>query len=64
MSRIFSILLIGFGGYYLFKKRFRLLNVILGNTMIRRFAVRAFMGIPGIKNRIMGSVFSQGSNPV
>ena len=64
MSRIISILLISVGGYFLFKKRFRLLNVILGNAMIRRAAVRSFMSIPGIRKRLMGSIFSQGPNPI
>jgi hypothetical protein len=64
MSRIISILLIAFGGYFLFKKRFRLLNGILGNAMIRRVAVRSFMSIPGIRNRLMGNIFSQGRNPI
>jgi len=63
MSRIFSILLVGVGGYYLFKKRFRLLNVILSNGFIRRLAVRSFMSIPAIRNRMMGTIFSQDPNP-
>ncbi|WP_338470250.1 hypothetical protein R4Z10_15795 [Niallia sp. XMNu-256] len=64
MSRILSILLMGFGGYFLFKRRFRVLNVILGNPMARRFAVRAFMSIPGVKNKVIGSVFPQGPKPI
>ncbi len=64
MSRILSILLMGFGGYFLFKKRFRVLNVILGNPMMRRLAVRTFMSIPGVKNKIIGSVFSQGPKTI
>ncbi|WP_428909113.1 hypothetical protein [Niallia sp. Krafla_26] len=64
MSRILSILLMGVGGYFLFKKRFRFLNAALGNPLIRKIAVNAFMRIPGMRNRIMGSVFSQGPNPI
>lgn len=64
MFRILSILFMGFGGYFIFKKRFRFLNTALGNPMIRKIAVSAFMRIPGMRNRIMGSVFSQGSNPI
>lgn len=64
MSRILSILLMGLGGYFLFKKRFRLLNTILGNPMLRRVAVRTFMSIPGVKDKVIGSVFSQGPKTV
>lgn len=64
MSRILSIFLIGVGGYYLFQKRFRVLNVVLGNTMIRQFFVRSLMNIPAIRNRMMGSVFSQNTKPI
>jgi uncharacterized protein YneF (UPF0154 family) len=64
MSRILSIIIISVGGYYLFQKRFRVLNVILGNTIIRRFFVSSLMSIPAIKNRMMSNVFSQNSYPV
>lgn len=64
MSRILSVLLMGFGGYVLFRKRFRLLNAILRNPLVRRYGVRLFMSIPGIKNKIIGSVFSQGPKTV
>lgn len=64
MSKIISILLIGISGYYLFQKRFRVLNVVLGNTIIRRFFVSSLMNIPAIRNRMMGSVFSQSPKPL
>lgn len=64
MSKILSIFLIGVGGYYLFQKRFRVLNVVLGNTMIRQFFVRTLMNIPAIRSRMMGSVFSQNTKPI
>jgi hypothetical protein len=59
MSKIISIFLIGISGYYLFQKRFRVLNVVFGNTIIRRLFVSSLMNIPAIRNRMMGSVFSQ-----
>jgi len=64
MSRILSIIIISVGGYYLFQKRFRVLNVILGNTIIRRFFVSSLMSIPAIKNRMMSNVFSQNPYPI
>lgn len=64
MSKIISIFLIGISGYYLFQKRFRVLNVILGNTIVRGFFVRSLMNIPAIRNRMMGTVFSQSPKPI
>ncbi|KAA9026293.1 hypothetical protein [Niallia endozanthoxylica] len=64
MGRVLSILAIGMGGYYLFQKRFRVINAVLGNSMMRRFFVRSLMNIPAIRNRMMGSVFSQGPKPI
>ncbi|WP_071395752.1 hypothetical protein [Bacillus tuaregi] len=64
MGRILSIILIGMGGYLLFQKRFRVINTVLGNSMMRRFFVRSLMNIPAIRNRMMGSVFSQGPSPI
>jgi hypothetical protein len=64
MSKIISIFLIGISGYYLFQKRFRVLNVVLGNTIIRRLFVSSLMNIPAIRNRMMGSVFSQSPKPI
>jgi hypothetical protein len=62
MSRLISILIIGVGGYYLFQRRYRMLNVILGNSMIRRFFVRSIMNIPAIRNRMMGSIFTSNNH--
>jgi hypothetical protein len=64
MSKIISIFLIGISGYYLFQKRFRVLNVVFGNTIIRRLFVSSLMNIPAIRNRMMGSVFSQSPKPI
>jgi hypothetical protein len=59
MSRLLSILLIGVGGYYLIKRRFRILNTVLGNPMIRRVVVGSVMSLPFVKKRMMNAVFSQ-----
>jgi hypothetical protein len=64
MSRLLSIILIVLGGYYLFQKRFRVLNMILGNSIIRRIFVSFFMNIPGVRDRIMGTVFPKNPYPI
>jgi hypothetical protein len=58
MSRIISILAIGVGGYYLYQNRFRVVNVVLGSTVLRRLFVTSLMNVPGVRNKMMKSVFS------
>ncbi|MDP4085227.1 MAG: hypothetical protein Q8934_11515 [Bacillota bacterium] len=58
MSRMLtSIFMIGTVGYVIFKFRYRLLNIFLGTGWIRRIAIGSVMGIPGIKRRMLQSVF-------
>ena len=59
MLKILYLILIVLGGYYLVQKRFRVLNSILGNSIIRRFFVSFLMNIPVIRNRMTGFVFPQ-----
>ena len=59
MLKVLYLILIAVGGYYLVQKRFRLLNFVLGNSMVRRFFVSSLMNIPAIRNRITGIVFPQ-----
>ncbi|MDZ5470999.1 hypothetical protein SM124_04450 (plasmid) [Bacillus sp. 31A1R] len=63
MSRLLSILLIGLGGYYIIQNRFRVLNVVFGNPMIRRLFVRSIMSFPVVRNRMMKSVFPGQGQP-
>ncbi|WP_075982302.1 hypothetical protein [Bacillus massilinigeriensis] len=62
MSRVFSILLIGVGGYYLFQNRYKLMNNIFAKPLIRKFLVSSIMKIPGIRNKMMGTLFSSQPN--
>ncbi len=41
----------------LYKWRYKLLNMILGNDSIRRMSVRAAMGIPGVRSRLISKAF-------
>jgi hypothetical protein len=58
MSRIISILAIGVGGYYLYQNRFKVMNVVLGSSVLRRLFVTSLMNVPGVRNKMMNSVFS------
>ncbi|HEO8418649.1 hypothetical protein [Niallia sp. FSL W8-0635] len=64
MSRVFSILLIALGGYFLFQKRYRVINSVLRNPFIRKYAVRILMSIPSVKRTMMNSVFGRSSNTI
>jgi len=60
MGRLLSIILIGISGYFVYQNRYRALNIIFKNAMIRKILVGSFMGIPGIRNRLMNLVFPSG----
>ncbi|MCM2531643.1 hypothetical protein NDK43_03545 [Neobacillus pocheonensis] len=58
MSRILtSILMIGSIGYFAFRFRYRIINVLLGAGWMRRLAVGSIMSMPGVKRKMMQSVF-------
>ena len=58
MSRILtSIFLIGSVGYFGFRYRYRIINLLLGSSWMRRIAVGSIMSFPGVKRRMMQSVF-------
>lgn len=59
MRTITSILMIGLTGYFAFKNRYRLMNVVLGSGLIRRIFVGTMMNIPGVRNKMMQTVFSR-----
>ncbi|WP_445490428.1 hypothetical protein [Niallia sp. 03133] len=58
MMRIISVLLIGIGGYFLLTKRYRVMNVVLRNRFVRQYLIKLVMSFPGIRNKMMGTVFS------
>ncbi|MEH7250585.1 hypothetical protein V7111_00430 [Neobacillus niacini] len=58
MSRMLtSIFMIGSIGYFAFRFRFRILNLLLRSGWLRRIAVGSFMSFPGVKNKMMQTVF-------
>ncbi|PLR85951.1 hypothetical protein CVD25_04345 [Bacillus canaveralius] len=59
MIRIMSsIFLIGTAGYFVFKNRYKLVNSAMRSPIGRRFFVASLMSIPGVKNKMMQTVFS------
>lgn len=58
MSRLISIFLIGLSGYFVYQNRYRVFNLLLGNMMIRRLLIGSFFNMPGLRDKMMKSVFS------
>ena len=62
MSRMLtSILMIGSIGFFIFRFRYRILNILLASRWMRRLAVGSIMGLPGVKRKMMQSVFGRPS---
>lgn len=62
MSRMLtSIIMIGSIGYFLYKYKFRLINVLLRSGWMRRIAVGSIMNFPGVKQKMMQSMFGKPS---
>jgi hypothetical protein len=58
MSRMFSsIFMIGTIGYFGYRYRYRLLNILIGTGWLRRLAVSSFMSVPGVRKKMMQTVF-------
>ncbi|MCH6266622.1 MULTISPECIES: hypothetical protein [Neobacillus] len=58
MSRMLtSIIMIGSLGYFAYRFRYRIINTLLSSGWLRRIAVSSMMSLPGIKRRMMQSVF-------
>jgi hypothetical protein len=58
MSRMLtSIFMIGSIGYFAFRFRYRIINLLLRSGWMRRIAVGSFMSFPGVKNKMMQTVF-------
>jgi len=58
LKKLVSVFLFSITGYFIYQNRFRLMNGILGNAFLRKFAISSLMGIPGIRQKIFQSVFS------
>jgi hypothetical protein len=61
IKRIISIFLFSMAGYFIFQNRYRVMNSLLGNAFLRRFAVSSLLGLPGVRNKIFQTVFASPS---
>ncbi|WP_053367139.1 hypothetical protein [Bacillus sp. FJAT-27245] len=56
---ISSAVMFSAAGYLIYRNRYRLMNILLGTGWVRKAAVRTIMGMPGVKRRMMDSVFGE-----
>ncbi|MEW9049633.1 MAG: hypothetical protein AB2392_00645 [Neobacillus sp.] len=60
MSRMLtSIFMIGSLGYFGFRYRYRIINLLLRSGWLRRVTVGSIMSFPGVKRKMMESVFGR-----
>jgi hypothetical protein len=60
MSRMLtSIFMIGSIGYFAYRFRYRIINLMLRSGWMRRIAVGSFMSFPGVKSKMMQTVFGR-----
>jgi hypothetical protein len=57
VRKMVSIFMLGLAGYLVFENRYRVMNMLLGNRFLRRIAVGSIMGLPGIRSKMMNSIF-------
>lgn len=58
VRKVVSIFMLGLAGYLVFENRYRVMNMLLRSRLLRRVAVGSIMGLPGIRNKMMNSLFS------
>lgn len=57
MQRFLAFLLISVLVFFGFRKRYRLLNLVLSSQMIRGLAVRSFFNMPFVRERLLKQMF-------
>ncbi|MFO1443470.1 hypothetical protein KDN24_09650 [Bacillus sp. Bva_UNVM-123] len=64
MGRFIWIIVIALSGLFIFQNRYRVLNIIFKNAILRRIMVSSLLGIPGIRERLMRMLFPSDSTAV
>lgn len=57
-QRITFFFLLLSGIYVIYKNRYRIINIIFGNRIIRRMFVSVMMSFPFVRKRMVDAVFS------
>ncbi len=57
MPRALSLLALVLGWLIIFKYRYRIINLLFANRLIRRTVISLLMSIPSVRSRLMQTVF-------
>lgn len=55
-NSLLRIIILGIASLFVYRYRFNLMNTIMGQPWIRKFAVRSFMKIPFVRDRMVGQM--------
>ncbi|WP_349407813.1 hypothetical protein [Pseudalkalibacillus sp. SCS-8] len=50
-------LILGVAAYFIYQNRYKLLNMVLGMKLLRTLAIRGFMKMPGVREKIVQDMF-------
>lgn len=56
-SLLLRVLLLAVSSIMIYRYRFRVVNIILGQPWLRSMAVSTFMRLPYVRNRMVGQLF-------
>jgi hypothetical protein len=60
MIRMFiQFLVLGAAVYYGYQNRYKLLNIVLSNQLLRKFLVAGTFSMPGVRGKMIQSVFTK-----
>ncbi|WP_017755782.1 hypothetical protein [Calidifontibacillus oryziterrae] len=54
---LLRILLLAISTTIIFRNRFKIMNMVLGQPWLRKMTVRTFMNLPYVRNRIVSQMF-------
>lgn len=55
-NSLLRIIILGIASLFVYRYRFNLMNTIMGQASIRKVAVRSFMKIPFVRDRMVGQM--------
>lgn len=55
-NSLLRILILGIASLFVYRYRFNLMNILMGQPGLRKFVVRSFMKIPFVRDRMVGQM--------
>ncbi|WP_458412494.1 hypothetical protein ACNQFZ_16985 [Schinkia sp. CFF1] len=56
-NSLMRIILLAVASIFIYQYRYRLMNAVLGQPWLRKMAVKSFMQIPFVRERMVGQMF-------